>query len=560
MTWRYRFTFVILVLFFILVICRLFYWQVVKAQELSALGQLQYGRTVTVFPQRGEIRSSDGFPIVTNKISYLVFANPKEIIDKTTTINTLSQVLSLDVASISADLSLDRFWVPLTSGIDTQTKDRLDKLNLQGIGFEQQYSRFYPEASLAAQLVGFVGKDEAGGDKGYFGLEGYYNMLLKGKTGSAIEIHDAFGTPILARLNQQSGQIDGSSLILSLNRPIQFLIERVLKESVDKYGATSGMIGVMDPKSGEILAMASYPNFDPRDYQDYAENLYRNTFISDTYEPGSTFKPLVMSGALDAKLITPQTKCTICAGPVLVSGYLLHTWDDKYFKDTTMTEVIQHSDNTGMIFVAQKLGVGGMINYLGKFGIGNATGIDLQGEVTPYLRPENQWYAVDLATTGFGQGISVTPIEMLTAISAIANNGKRMEPHVVSAVENPDGALVKIPPKVVDTPISPETAKVMTEIMVNAVNKGEASWTKLDGYRVAGKTGTASIPVNGHYDPTKTIASFVGFAPADDPKFSMIVILNKPTTSIYGAETAAPIFFEIAKNILSYYGIAPSGQ
>src|ERR1035437_1666468 len=553
MTWRYRFTFVILVLFFILVICRLFYWQGVKAQELSALGQLQYGRTVTVFPQRGEIRSSDGFPIVTNKISYLVFANPKEIKDKTTTINTLSQVLSLDVASISAALSLDKFWVPLTSGIDTQTKDRLDKLNLQGIGFEQQYSRFYPEASLAAQLVGFVGKDEAGGDKGYFGLEGYYNMLLKGKTGSAIEIHDAFGTPILARLNQQSGQIDGSSLILSLNRPIQFLIERVLKESVDKYGATSGMIGVMDPKSGEILAMASYPNFDPRDYQDYAENLYRNTFISDTYEPGSTFKPLVMSGALDAKLITPQTKCTICAGPVLVSGYLLHTWDDKYFKDTTMTEVIQHSDNTGMIFVAQKLGVGGMINYLGKFGIGNATGIDLQGEVTPFLRPENQWYAVDLATTGFGQGISVTPIEMLTAISAIANNGKRMEPHVVSAVENPDGVLVKIPPKVVDTPISTETATVMTEIMVNAVNKGEASWTKLDGYRVAGKTGTASIPVNGHYDPTKTIASFVGFAPADDPKFSMIVILNKPTASIYGAETAAPIFFEIAKNILTYY-------
>ena len=560
MTWRYRFTFVILVLFFILVICRLFYWQVVKAQELSALGQLQYGRTVTVFPQRGEIRTSDGFPIVTNKISYLVFANPKEIKNKTTTINTLSQVLSLDTASISAALSLDRFWVPITSGVDAQTKDRLNKANLQGIGFEQQYSRFYPEASLAAQLVGFVGKDEAGEDKGYFGLEGYYNRLLKGKTGSAIQIHDAFGKPILARLNQGTGQIDGSSLILSLNRPIQFLVERVLKESVDKYGATSGMVGVMDPKTGEILAMASYPNFDPRDYQNYSESFYRNGFISDTYEPGSTFKPLVMSAALDAKLVTPQTKCPICSGPVSVGGYDLHTWDDKYFKDTTMTEVIQHSDNTGMVFVAQKLGVDGMINYLGKFGIGNATGIDLQGEVTPSLKPANQWYAVDLATTGFGQGISVTPIEILTAVSAIANNGKRMEPHVVAAVENPDGDIVKISPRVVDAPISAETAKVMSEIMVNAVNKGEASWTKLDGYRVAGKTGTASIPVNGHYDPTKTIASFVGFAPADNPKFAMIVILNKPTTSIYGAETAAPIFFEIAKNILSYYGIAPSGQ
>lgn len=560
MTWRYRFTFVILVLFFVLVIGRLFYWQVVKAQELSVLGQLQYGRTVTVFPQRGEIRSSDGFPIVTNKISYLVFANPKETKDKAIVVNALSQILKLDEASISAALSLDKFWVPITAGIDTQTKNRLDKLNLPGIGFEQQFSRYYPEASLAAQLVGFVGKDEAGADKGYFGLEGFYNRLLKGKVGSAIQIHDAFGKPILARLDKQSGQIDGSSLILSLNRPIQFLVERVLKESVDKYGAISGMVGVMDPKSGEILAMASYPTFDPRDYQEYSEQFYRNAFISDTYEPGSTFKPLVMSGALDAKLVTPQTRCTSCGGPVSVSGYLLHTWDDKYFKDTTMVQVIQHSDNTGMVFVAQKLGVDKMINYLDKFGIGNLTGIDLQGEVAASLKPKDQWYAVDLATTGFGQGISVTPIELLTAISAIANNGKRMEPHVVSAVENYDGTLVKIPPKVIDRPISPETAKVMAEIMVNAVNKGEASWTKLDGYRVAGKTGTASIPVNGHYDPTKTIASFVGFAPADDPKFSMIVILNKPTASIYGAETAAPIFFEIAKNILSYYGIPPSGQ
>ncbi len=560
MTWRYRFTFLILVLFYILVIGRLFYWQVVKAQELSTLGQLQYGRTVTVFPQRGEIKSSDGFPMVTNKISYLVFANPKEVKDKSKTINVLSQALSLDVASVSASLALDKFWVPLKSGIDTQTKARLDALNLPGIGFEQQYSRFYPEASMAAELLGFVGKDEAGEDKGYFGLEGYYNRLLKGKTGSAIQIHDAFGKPILAKLNEDSGQIDGSGLILSLNRPIQFLVERVLKESVDKFGATSGMVGVMNPKTGEILAMASYPTFDPRSYQDYSEEFYKNPFVSDTYEPGSTFKPLVMSGALDAKLVTPQTRCTICSGPILVSGYELHTWNDKYFKDTTMTEVIQHSDNTGMVFVAQKLGVARMINYLDKFGIGNTTGIDLQGEVAPSLKPENQWYAVDLATTGFGQGISVTPIEILSAISAIANNGKRMEPHVVSAVENSDGAVVKIPPKVVNTPISPETAKVMAEMMVNAVNKGEASWTKLDGYRVAGKTGTASIPVGGHYDPTKTITSFVGFAPADDPKFSMIVILNKPTTSIYGAETAAPIFFKIARDILSYYGIPPSGK
>ena len=560
MTWRYRFTFIAIVFLFGVVIVRLFYWQVVKAQELSQLGQLQYGTAVTLFPQRGEIITSDGFPIATNRISYLVFANPKEIKNKGETSVLLSSALGIDKASISAQLALDKFWVPLATGVESKTKDEINNFNLPGIGFEQQYTRFYPEASMAAQLLGFVGKDESGNDKGYFGLEGYYNRLLQGKIGTAVQIHDAFGKPILARISQQSAQIDGSSLILSINRPIQFLVERVLKENVEKFGATSGMVGIIDPKTGEIIALASYPSFDPRNYQDYSEALYKNPFITDTYEPGSTFKPLVMSAAMDANLVTPSTKCPICSGPVSVGGYELHTWDDKYFKDSTMTEVIQHSDNTGMVYVAQKLGLDRMLNYLNKFGIGNLTGVDLQGEVAPGLKPKDQWYAVDLATTGFGQGISVTPIELLDAVAAIANNGQRMEPHLVTGVQNSDGTLVKIPPRVLDSPISPETAKVMTEIMVNAVNKGEASWTKLDGYRIAGKTGTASIPVNGHYDPTKTIASFVGFAPADNPKFAMIVILNKPTTSIYGAETAAPIFFEIARNMLSYYGVPPSGQ
>ncbi len=561
MTWRYRLTFLVLVVFFLVVVVRLFYWQVVKAAELAQMGQLQYGNTVTLNPQRGDIMTSDGFPIVTNRISYLVFGNPKEVGNANTTASALAPLLNVDQASISAQLSLNGYWVPLANNVSNTVKDNIDSLNLPGIGFEQQFTRFYPEASLAAQLVGFVGKDSQGNDRGYFGLEGYYNRLLSGKPGKAVEVHDAFGKPILSAINQESAQIDGSSLILSINRPIQYLVERVLSESVIKYGATSGMIGIMDPKTGEILAMASYPSFNPQDFQDFPDTLYKNPFISDTYEPGSTFKPIVMSSALDAKLVTPQTECNICGGPVPVGGYLIHTWDDKYFKNTTMTEVIQHSDNTGMVFVAQKLGVNRMIDYLNKFGIGSLTGIDLQGEVAAPLKPANLWYPVDLATTGFGQGISVTPIELLTAIAAIANNGTLMEPHVVSAIENPDGSIVKIPPKAVDQPISPEAAKVMTEIMVNAVNKGESAWTRLPGYRIAGKTGTASIPLNGHYDPTKTIASFVGFAPADNPKFVMLVILNKPTASIYGALTAAPVFFEIAKDLLAYYGIPPtSGQ
>jgi cell division protein FtsI/penicillin-binding protein 2 len=560
MTWRYHFVLLGIFFSFLLVIARLSYWQVVKAQELSHLAQQQYGTTITLVPQRGQIETSDKFPIAANKISYLVFANPKEIKNIDEASNVLSAVLGVNLASVSASLSLDKFWVPIKSGVDTDTLRKLENLNLPGIGFDTQYQRFYPEGSMAAQLLGFVGKDDQGNDKGYFGLEGYYDRLLRGKEGIAIQVHDAFGRPILAQMNQASGETDGSNLILSIDRSIQFLAERELKDGVEKYGATSGMVGIMDPKTGQILAMASYPNFDPESYQDYSDSFYKNPFISDLYEPGSTFKPIVMSSALNARVITSQTKCNICGGPVPVSDYVIHTWNDKYFKNPTMVEVIQHSDNPGMVFVAQKLGLDKMINYLGKYGIGDTTGIDLQGEVSASLKPKNQWYAVDLATTGFGQGISITPIELLSATAAIANGGVRMEPHVVEAVRDPDGNLIKISPKSLGVPISAGTARIMTEIMVNAVEKGEASWARLKGYRIAGKTGTASIPIQGHYDPNQTIASFVGFAPADNPRFAMLVILNKPTTSIYGAETAAPIFFNIAKSVLGYYGIPPEGE
>ena len=558
MNLRYRLTFLILILAFVVITLRLFYWQVVKAQELYVLAQSQYGRLIKVEPIRGEIKTFDGFPIAANKISYLVFANPKEVKDKKKFAETLAPILKVDIASIAAQLTLDRLWVPLKSAIDTQTKDSIKSLSLPGIGFEEKSTRFYPEASMSSQMLGFVGKDDIGEDKGYFGLEGYYDRLLRGRESYRVNVQDALGKPILSKATEGAGKIDGSNLILSVDRPIQFLVEKKLKDGVEAYGASSGMVGIMNPKTGEIIALASNPTFQPSEYQKSAEDLYKNPFISNTYEPGSTIKPIIMSAALDAKLIKPQTKCPICSGPVKIGEYELHTWNDKYFKEINMTDVIIHSDNTGMVYVAQKLGVDKMIFYLNKFGIGSLTRIDSQGEIAPNLKPKNAWYPVDLATTGFGQGISVTPIQLLVSFSAIANDGKMMQPHFVTGVESPDGQVAKIPHKVLGRPISEQTAKVMTEILVEAVNKGEAQWTRLKGYRIAGKTGTASIPVKGHYDPSKTITSFIGFAPAENPKFVMLVILDKPTVAIYGSETAAPIFFDIAKDILSYYGIPPS--
>ena len=552
---------IVLIFFAFAFLCisgRLFYWQILKAPELQVQAQAQYGNVVQLFPQRGEIKAADNFPLVTNRLSYLIFANPKEIKNIGKTTSVLSPLLQEDTATISGLLNLNKYWVSLKSDTDYTIKNKINSLHVPGVGFEENYTRFYPEASMAAQLLGFVGKDNNGNPKGYFGIEGYYDAMLKGRPGAATEVHDALGRPVLSQINEDVAKQDGRSLTLHLDRTIQYIVEQNLQQGIEHFGAQSGMVAVMDPKTGGILAMAAFPSFDEGKYAQFADSLYKNPFITDTYEPGSTFKPLIMSAAMDAGLVKADSKCSICDGPVQIGGYSIETWNSKHFPNETMMDIIKNSDNDGMIYVSELLGHDRMLSYMNKFGIGDTTGIDLQGEEAIPLRPQSQWYPIDYATASFGQGISVTPIELLDAFSAIANNGQRMEPHVVATITTPEGQDIPIQPKVLDTPISAETAKVMTEILVYTVNKGEASFARLPGYRIAGKTGTASIPVAGHYDPTQTIASFIGFAPADNPKFSMLVIVNRPTSSIYGAETAAPIFFNIAKEILAYYNIAPT--
>ena len=558
MTWRYKIGLSFFLVLFSLITARLFYWQVVRADELSSMGSAQYGRRVIQSAARGEIRTSDDYPVVTNKLSYLLFVNPKEIESASDIADMLSPILEIESASISAKIIPDRFWVPVYDGLDIEKKERIEKLNLKGVGFEKQTTRFYPEASMSAKLFGFVGKDNDGVDKGYFGLEGFYDRQLRGKGGETIIINDAQGRPILSKLDRNTGGVDGRSLVLHTDRVIQFMLDNTLKAGVKKFGAEAGMAAIMDPTTGAMIAMSSFPSFDPTNYEKYSDKLYRDPLISDTYEPGSTFKPLVMAAALDAGVVEASTKCPICAGPIPIGEYNIRTWNNEYRANATMNDVIVHSDNTGMVYVGRSLGLDRMISYLDKFGIGTLTGIDLQGEVVPNVREKNDWYPIDLATSSFGQGIIVTPIELLTAFSAVANGGKRMEPQVVSKIITPGNETIEIQPKVLDQPISDRAAKIITEMMVNAVDEGEAKFAKPDGYRIAGKTGTAQIPVAGRYDPNQTIASFIGFAPADDPKFLMLVIIDRPKSSIYGAETAAPIFFDVATKMLNYYGIPPS--
>lgn len=558
MTFRYRVVLLVFAFLFSAITIRLFYWQVIRAEELAQMGQDQYGREISQEPVRGEIRTSDGYPIVSNKLNYRLYVNPKVVEDQVKTTDLLSQALEVEPASISGKLIIDKYYVPLAQEVDNETKEKIESYDLPGIGFEEQNMRLYPEASMAAHLIGFVGKDAQGLSKGYFGIEGYYDRQLRGKGKTSFVMFDALGRPITDNNLSTLATKRGRNLVLNVDRVVQFTLDAELKKGIERYRAEGGMAGIIDPKTGAVLAMSSFPTFDPRTYSEFEDKLYKNPFITDTYEPGSTFKPLIMASAIDAGVLEADTRCDICDKPIEIGGYTIKTWNNEYYPNSTMIDVIKHSDNTGMVFTGQKLGLEKMLYYFDRFGIGKLTGIDLQGEVTPEIRQKENWYPIDLATASFGQGVTVTPIELLSAFASLANGGIRMEPHVVSSIETDSGEMVEVKPKEAGRTVSAKTAKIMTEILVNSAQAGEAKWAAPKGYRIAGKTGTAQIPIAGHYDPSQTIASFIGFAPADDPQFVMLVVVDRPKTSIYGSETAAPIFFNVAKKLLLYYGIEPT--
>lgn len=563
--WRINLLGFCLFLFGFLVSARLFYWQVVNAEKFKLEAENQHWISFEIPAGRGEILASDGFPLATNEESFLAFASLSDIKEKP------EKIAQLLVPIIYPDLEAaeyrgmieerlareDLLWVPLKHKITRLQKESIEKMKIEGIGFEEEPKRDYPEGSSSAYLLGFVGMDANGSDKGYFGLEGNYDLELKGKPGILLREKDASGRPILVGEVKGEKQRDGRNLVTTIDRSVQFIIEEKLKKGIQRYGALNGSVIVMEPKTGAIVGLTSFPSYDPESYFNYDKKLYPNPVIASSYEPGSTFKVLVMAAALNEDLVRPDTRCDKCSGPVNISGYTIKTWNEKYYPDSTMTEVIQHSDNVGMVFVAEKLGIEKFYSYLKKFGLGEKTGVDLQEESSPELRQAEEWGKIDLATASFGQGIALTPMQMLRAVGAIANKGVLMKPYVVEKVTDEKGTI-DVPHEKGEEVIRPIAAEMMTEMMVNAVDNGEAKWAKPKGFRIAGKTGTAQIPVAGHYDQDKTIASFVGFAPAPNPKFVMLVMLREPTSSPWGSETAAPLWFDIAKELFTYYGILPS--
>ncbi len=547
---------------FLFLVIRLFYWQVIKNPELEKDARAQYGSSDIIPAPRGEIRSADGFPLVTNSQKYLAFIDPHVFrldADISKKLFDLLPATSGAQKIITENRGLPLNWLPIAHGLSPDTKARIEQLQVPGLGFEEEQDRIYPEGSPSAYFTGFVGKNETGDMQGYFGLEGYWDRILSGKPGKLNQQLDAYNRPIVIGDQNIIPPQPGQNLITSVDRSVEYIVFKQLEAGLVKYQAKSGTVTVMDSKTGHLLAMVSLPGYDPGHFTDYPPDIYKNPIVSEGYEPGSTFKTIVMSSALDAGAVTPQTICEICSGPVQISGDYLRSYNNVYYPGCNMSDVILHSDNIGMVFVSRKLGKEKMLAYIRKFGFGQLTGVDLQEESTPVLRPDNQWYDIDWATAAFGQGIAVTRLQMVTAVNAIANGGQLIPPRVAIGTEV-DGKIKLFPPVKAKKVISAEAAALMTRMMVNAVNHGEVRYYRVPGFSVAAKTGTAQIPIAGHYDPDKFIASFIGFAPAANPKFTMLVTLNHPQSSPWGSTTAAPLWFGIAEKLFRYFQIPPDSS
>jgi len=555
---RLRFVFNLFCFLFITVILRLFFWQVTSFDKLKSAAEKQTLTSLTIAAKRGRIFSSDGSPLVINQPAYLLFVEPYKLKDIENTSTILANVLDIPVASIAATLSDTKLrWVPIADKLDEKKFEEIKKYNLTGIGFLENSKRYYPESSMAAHLLGFVGKNSTGIDQGYFGLEGYYDEQLRGRDGRLKIEEDALGNPILSGKIEEIPAENGRDLYLTIDKTVQFIAENKLKEGIEKYGAKGGSVVLLEPYTGAVLAMASFPSYDPGVFSSFPTEYYKNPVIVSSYEPGSTFKVLVMSAVLNEGKVTPDVKYNE-EGPIEVGGYIIRTWNQKYHGEIDLAKILEYSSNVGMVFVGGKLGHAPFINYIERLGFGNLTEVDLEEETSSSLRPKNKWYEIDYATASFGQGIAVTPLQMVRAVTTIANGGKLMRPYLVKKIRDSKGKEIEILPKTEAKIFKPETTNVVAEMMAGAVNNGETRFLNPSRYRIAGKTGTAQIPISGHYDTNKTITSFVGFAPVDAPKFIMLVTLSEPTASPWGSETAAPIFFNIAKELFSYWGISPS--
>ena len=556
--------------FFLLFLCvcvRLVDLQIVRQKELTARGVKQWTRSGVVSARRGDIVDTNGKLLAQSVTSFILTARPRDVKNVNALAGVLARELGLSEETIIKKLSGSKAAsVTLARQISREDADRLrairqsaenpDSDALIGITFDEDVSRWYPMGTLLAQVLGLCNVD----GEGQSGLELKYNDELSGKPGRIVTEVDARARTLPDGVTLYVPAEQGHTLRLTIDRDVQAAVERAVRECAQVNDAVSVQAIAMDVNTGAVLAMAMYPTYDPanppRDDLDRLNELMRLTVLGDVYEPGSTFKMLTASAAIDCGATSPQ-EGFYCSGKITVDESTVRCWGAPHGAET-MARALENSCNPVFTQLALRLGSERFYQYLHAFGLGSRTGIDLYGEASGILIGQNRVKNVDLARIGFGQSVAVTPIQMITAACAVVNGGRLMKPYLVEAIEDSDGnVLEQTSPKVVSTPISAETSATMRKLLYGVVENGGGKNAKVNGYAIGGKTGTAQIYRNGRIESNLHIGSFVGFAPADNPRVALLVTVNEAKVKPdYGGTTAAPFAAQIFEEILPLLGVA----
>jgi cell division protein FtsI (penicillin-binding protein 3) len=552
---RLRVVKIFFITLFLVIAGRAFQLQVLQGERLMRLGERQHLKEWIVLPKRGALFDRAGEPLALSMESQSVYARPHRVQDPEKLSRELAQILNLRISDVKQKLSSDKPFVWIKRQVSSPEAEKIQALNPAGIGMFYEPNRHYPQGQLAGQLIGFVGRDS----EGLEGLELKYNDYIRGEAGSSVTERDALGRRVLVQGVERLRIPPGSDVHLTLNTSMQHIAEKELEAAVLKYRAKAGVAIVIEPFTGEVLALANYPAFDPNRYSKQSAEQRRNRAVTDSFEPGSTFKTILAAAALEEGVVGKEDLFYCEMGKYSYAGKIIH--DTHPHGWLPFSKILQVSSNIGFTKVAQKLKKDRYFKYIEKFGFGQISGIDVPGEVAGLLRRSESWSAIDLATHAFGQGISTTPMQMVMAYAAIANGGFLMRPYVTRRVVSPQGEVVlENQPHMVRRVISEKTSRSLASMLRDVTNEGGTGMmANVDGFEVAGKTGTAqkADPVHGGYAAKKRVASFIGFVPANDPRLVALVLIDEPEVNVYGGIVAAPVFRNIAQASLRHLAVAP---
>jgi len=533
---------------------RAFQLQVLQGDKLMRLGQRQHLKEWIVLPKRGALIDRAGEPLALSMESQSVYIRPHRIQEADKVSHHLAEILRLRAAEVRQKIASEKPFVWIKRQVSSPEAEKIQALNLDGIGMYYEPNRHYPQGQLAGQLIGFVGRDS----EGLEGLELKYNDYIRGETGSSVTERDALGRRVLVEGIGGLQIPPGSDIHLTLDTSIQHMAEKELEASVLKYRAKAGVAIVVEPRTGEVLALANYPSFDPNNYTKLTAEQRRNRAVTDSFEPGSTFKTILAAAALDEEIVGKEDLFYCEMGKYPFAGKIIH--DTHPYGWLSFAKILQVSSNIGFTKIAEKVKKERYFKYIEKFGFGKVTGIDVPGEVPGLVRRPEGWSGIDLATHAFGQGISTTPLQMVMAYAAIANGGFLMRPYVTRRVLSPRGeVLLENQPQVVRRVISEKNSKLLAAMLRDVTNEGgTGTMANIEGFEVAGKTGTAqkADTIHGGYSK-KRVGSFVGFVPANDPRLVALVLIDEPEAQVYGGVVAAPVFRNIAQGALRRLAVAP---